>query len=116
MYFASSRVGSAVLFLTNFLVKIQRITARHVTVEYFGDQSLQTYRPLVTSDGKESIDVFKHDELTFYHWFATLVNKVKGDSNTGGRGDRGCRLRGAADRARHRQAIGVIVTECLLTI
>jgi hypothetical protein len=70
-----------------WLVKVLRITARHITLQYFGDKFLKTYQPLLNKGGRDSTDTFEIGTLTFYHWFTALVSKTKGGGGKISKGD-----------------------------
>ena len=62
------------------LVKVLRITARHINLQYFGGKFLKTYQSLLNKGGRDSTDIFEIGAITFYHWFTALVSKTVVDS------------------------------------
>ena len=69
------------------LVKVLRITARHINLQYFGGKFLKTYQSLLNKGGRDSTDTFEIGALTFYHWFTALVSKTKGGGGKISKGD-----------------------------
>ena len=60
-----------------WLVRVHRLTKRHVWLWYYGPKFLGSYKPLLRADGSDYVEKFEIDNLTFFHWNIQLVSKSR---------------------------------------
>lgn len=59
-----------------WIVEIIRLTANHITIQYYGDKFLDVYSPLFINRARYT-ETFLRTELTVLHWNIKLTGKYK---------------------------------------